>query len=676
MASAARGGGGAAVPALSRDDAVATLCALLASGGGGAAREQQRKEEEQEQQGEPHVDLRELCARLARGEPAVLRLLFAQQWLRPLSLARLDDELVAGMLEHGRALMSAGEFVALYSEHRPAANKPVSSADRPLLRDIFNAAKLYEVQAGLEPEYVKDLNVRGRAIMGAYEQLVAVRALVSSVKWLEPLFAGGSLRTALAAAPEVVSFEIFVQAVEVCIASELHLRSRRCTMDPLVVYAALSRSPPRNGWALAPFRSVTHVQVAALARSWGIDPAREPFLLHTVRQALLATLPAEFELLEPAEGGAPRFRNRLTGALSSEHPGKRYFIGLVEHERLQTEQLLELGGIEPGYEPSKAWMRFDFRCSTEQAAGAGRRGPAAAAGAGAGTGAGAGAGAGGGAAKAPPLEERDESKDAAADEGGKFQPQPLPRASETSTTISYFYNFASGRAIGKEPFPDDGFELRDQAGLLHSHVALTYPLRKSTEPGGAFAGASERSRALRRASPAKIANELELLHFRSWWWSQDEQLRRYIDIYHHLATGSFQVVVDGTERVFTLSHLPALRSGRPLQGWDLHVGAKIDVLGRPTTLRQASLLTAQWLEAHRSRLRAVWQRLRAELTKYEARAARLTGAALERPGAANLRVCLEDIKDLYDRLHAFRPKLADDIVGDTLDVLASPVAHT
>jgi hypothetical protein len=270
-------------------------------------------------------------------------------------------------------------------------------------------------------------------------------------------------------------------------------------------------------------------------------------------------------------------------------------------------------------------------------------------------------------------EERDESKDAVGDDNGKSQPPP-PRATAIET-VSYFYNFATGRATGVEPSPDDGFELRDQTGLLHSHVALTYPLRKSTEPGGAFASAAERSRALRRASPGKIVDELELLHFRSWWWSQDEQLRRYIDIYHHLATGSFQVVVDGTERVFTLSHLPALRSGRPLQGWDLHVGAKIDVLGRPTTLRQASLLTAQWLEAHRSRLRAVWQRLRAELTKYDARAARLQGSALERPGATNnLRTCLEDIKGLYDRLHAFRPKLADEIVGETLAVLAPPAA--
>ena len=38
-----------------------------------------------------------------------------------------------------------------------------------------------------------------------------------------------------------------------------------------------------------------------------------------------------------------------------------------------------------------------------------------------------------------------------------------------------------------------------------------------------------------------------------------------------------------------------------LEAWDLHVGARLNVLGRPlTTLMQLNLLTQTWLEYHAS----------------------------------------------------------------------------
>eukprot|EP00960_Hanusia_phi_P006518 186466-Hanusia_phi.AAC.1 len=44
------------------------------------------------------------------------------------------------------------------------------------------------------------------------------------------------------------------------------------------------------------------------------------------------------------------------------------------------------------------------------------------------------------------------------------------------------------------------------------------------------------------------------------------------------------------------------RDGEQLQCWDLFVGQKIDVLGKPTTLMQASHATLMWLEFHSRRL--------------------------------------------------------------------------
>ena len=51
------------------------------------------------------------------------------------------------------------------------------------------------------------------------------------------------------------------------------------------------------------------------------------------------------------------------------------------------------------------------------------------------------------------------------------------------------------------------------------------------------------------------------------------------------------------EKLSGNQHAESLR--RPhLQCWDLHVGCRINVLGRPTTLMQCDLVTAQWLEYH------------------------------------------------------------------------------
>ena len=47
------------------------------------------------------------------------------------------------------------------------------------------------------------------------------------------------------------------------------------------------------------------------------------------------------------------------------------------------------------------------------------------------------------------------------------------------------------------------------------------------------------------------------------------------------------------EKLSGNQHAESLR--RPhLQGWDLHVGCRLNILGRPTTLMQCNLLTGKW----------------------------------------------------------------------------------
>ncbi|GMG15006.1 unnamed protein product [Phytophthora fragariaefolia] len=121
--------------------------------------------------------------------------------------------------------------------------------------------------------------------------------------------------------------------------------------------------------------------------------------------------------------------------------------------------------------------------------------------------------------------------------------------------------------------------------------------------------------------------------------------------------------------VFTISHIAHSVTGVPLSVWDLHEGARLTVLGRPTTLRQASLLTRQWLDIHERRLRPIMENLQKELAKYELRSHGRSAAALasgrilcadphrSRSGVS-LRQLLDDIVMLQTKLATYRPDLA------------------
>lgn len=121
--------------------------------------------------------------------------------------------------------------------------------------------------------------------------------------------------------------------------------------------------------------------------------------------------------------------------------------------------------------------------------------------------------------------------------------------------------------------------------------------------------------------------------------------------------------------MFTISHIAHTVTGVPLSAWDLHEGARLTVLGRSTTLRQASLLTRQWLEVHERRLRPVMEQLQKELAKYELRS---HGRSASAPASSrilcadphrsrsgvSLRLLLDEIGLFQTKLATYRPDLA------------------
>lgn len=103
--------------------------------------------------------------------------------------------------------------------------------------------------------------------------------------------------------------------------------------------------------------------------------------------------------------------------------------------------------------------------------------------------------------------------------------------------------------------------------------------------------------------------QLETLQFFSWWQEGTGRgmVRRSVEVRYLLRTREFQargsrcmcslarptrwrawctqVLIEGDDKMYTISHILG-REGRPLEALDLHIGARIDVLGRPTTLMQ------------------------------------------------------------------------------------------
>ena len=168
---------------------------------------------------------------------------------------------------------------------------------------------------------------------------------------------------------------------------------------------------------------------------------------------------------------------------------------------------------------------------------------------------------------------------------------------------------------------------------------------------------------------------LDVMEFKSWWSESKPGFakgseKRYVEIRFIVDTGNFQILLDKSDKMYTLSHIEGLHG--PLQCWDLHVGARINVLGRSTTLMQTSGSTLAWLESHAKHLGKIKTRLEKEIGKYDRRLSKnflkptkkatvMRGS--QKHGTKCLRTLMLEIETRRLALAKFRPKLADKICG-------------
>ena len=109
----------------------------------------------------------------------------------------------------------------------------------------------------------------------------------------------------------------------------------------------------------------------------------------------------------------------------------------------------------------------------------------------------------------------------------------------------------------------------------------------------------------------------EVMEFESSWNERNNE-KRYMLIHFFPLVNQFQVLVDDSKVPLTIS-VENPRTGESMKAWDLHVGAVIDVLGRPTTLMTASMKTMKWLDDSARRLWKMKVQLEHKLNKFRSK---------------------------------------------------------
>ncbi len=166
---------------------------------------------------------------------------------------------------------------------------------------------------------------------------------------------------------------------------------------------------------------------------------------------------------------------------------------------------------------------------------------------------------------------------------------------------------------------------RPEAGFTRSYLIKSPPLQRKPppplEPPGAH-GADVASDVtchglladpiLREGRRERAPEAPDPLVFYSWWNEESATppeltrsgsgmgVRRQVRLHYSPKAGIFQLFTDDSKLPLSIAIEHA--DGTPVGAYELHVGTKLDVLGRPMTLRSASSKTIGWIDAEAKRL--------------------------------------------------------------------------
>ena len=291
-----------------------------------------------------------------------------------------------------------------------------------------------------------------------------------------------------------------------------------------------------------------------------------------------------------------------------------------------------------------------------------------------------------------PEEGGDEWKAAtamAAAQRGKAARQLVKGQMEAATKLQAIQRGRLARKESEHPSSTPtGMSTAARAAAARAKIALAAPA------GGVYSHKALLKLGVKGMPLVNPVPGLQFLTFFSWW--NEAGTKRYVEICFDLKREFFQVILDKSVRHISGGHIAvadamynpqtesyqgvtkadtkvlSMRLHEKLSGnqhasslkqahleaWDLHVGARLNVLGRPTTLMQANLLTAKWLDYHADRLTRVKLALGEHLRKYETFEVPMPATKRRATGSVDLRLLLNQIDALQERLGQYRPTLA------------------
>ncbi|GLI61246.1 hypothetical protein VaNZ11_003541 [Volvox africanus] len=108
-------------------------------------------------------------------------------------------------------------------------------------------------------------------------------------------------------------------------------------------------------------------------------------------------------------------------------------------------------------------------------------------------------------------------------------------------------------------------------------------------------------------------------------------------------------------------------TGRPADPWDLHLGARLRVLGRQVILKNSDLATAQWHTSYFKQLCGLRDKLHQEVQKYKPRVIR-PGLVADKGDVRlqtgqQLRHVVLQIREMIDDLRQYRPRKAESFLA-------------
>ena len=108
-----------------------------------------------------------------------------------------------------------------------------------------------------------------------------------------------------------------------------------------------------------------------------------------------------------------------------------------------------------------------------------------------------------------------------------------------------------------------------------------------------------------------------------------------------------------------------IKSTRVATIWDLHVGAKIDIFGKPTILKKWCLKTTEWNKFYGAFLKEIKKTLVDEIKKYERKkldVKLVKECEGKQQGSIDLALLIKQVTALKEKMAKYRPLLSDDIM--------------